>query len=253
MVRRLNGRTLIEVPDAGDEEVVRVAEMFGDVARSLVSHEDPQATMEKTVSLAVQSLEHCEFAGLSIVAGKEITSPASSDDIPRIVDAIQSEVGEGPCVDAIQDHEVFQTGDLTTEKRWPLFASRAYAETGIRSILSLRLFVEEDTIGALNLYSTKADAFDETDVALAAVFAAHAALAMSASRREHNLELKADSRDLIGRAKGMLMARSGVDDPTAFDMLRRASQRLNIKLIKVADQVVKGGGELGAPGATPQT
>ncbi len=95
-------------------------------------------------------------------------------------------------------------------------------------------------MGALNLYSTSPDAFDEADVALASVFAAHAAVAMSAARREENLERKADSRDLIGRAKGILMARSNLDDEQAFQLLRRASQRLNVKLIKVAEQVVEG-------------
>ena len=49
-----------------------------------------------------------------------------------------------------------------------------------------------------------------------------------------------DSRDLIGRAKGILMARSNLDDEQAFQLLRRASQRLNVKLTKVAEQVVEG-------------
>ena len=95
-------------------------------------------------------------------------------------------------------------------------------------------------MGALNLYSTKPDAFDETDVAMGSVFAAHAAAAMSAVRREEHLERKAETRDLIGRAKGILMARSDLDDDQAFDMLRRASQRLNVKLVAVAEQVVDG-------------
>ena len=214
--------------------------MFGEVARSLASHEDEQATLTRIVHLAVEHLDACEFAGISWVAGRKITSPASSNDVPRIVDAIQAEVDEGPCLDAIKEHTVFQTGDLAGEERWPRFAARAHRETGIRSILSLRLFLEEDTMGALNLYATQPDAFDETDVALASVFAAHAAVAMSAARREENLVRKADSRDLIGQAKGMLMARSSLDDKGAFDLLRRASQRLNVKLVKVAEQVVDG-------------
>lgn len=214
--------------------------MFGEVARSLASHEDQQATLTRIVHLAVEHLESCQFAGISWVEGRNITSPASSNEVPRIVDAIQAEVDEGPCLDAIKQHTVFQTGDLAGEERWPNFAARAHGATGIRSILSLRLFLEEDTMGALNLYATQPDAFDETDVALASVFAAHAAVAMSAARREENLERKADSRDLIGQAKGMLMARSDLDDKAAFDLLRRASQRLNVKLVKVAEQVVDG-------------
>ncbi len=226
------------MPSDQDEEVVRVAEMFGGVARLLAGHHSLQVTLDKMVQLAVEHLDSCEFAGVSEIKDREIGSPASSNEVPRIVDTIQAEVNEGPCLDAIREHEVFQTGDLAAEDRWPHFARRANVETGICSILSIRLFFEEDTMGSLNLYSRQRDAFDDNDVAFGTVFAAHAAVAMDATRREDNLERKAESRDLIGRAKGMLMARSGLSDEEAFDLLRRASQRQNIKVVAVAKQIV---------------
>ena len=189
--------------------------------------------------LAVENLDACEFAGISLVEKDKFTSPASSNDIPRTIDEIQAEVGEGPCIDAIKEHEVFQTGELKKESRWPQFSEQAHRETGVCSILSIRLFVEEDTMGALNLYSTAPDAFDDSDVALGTVFAVHASVAMSAARREDHLEQKAQSRDVIGRAKGILMARSGVDDDEAFRMLVSASQRMNVKLRDVAQQITE--------------
>lgn len=106
------------------------------------------------------------------------------------------------------------------------------------SILSLRLFIDADTMGALNLYACDRDAFDDTDLALGSVFAAHASVALSSAQREADLERKAASRDLIGEAKGILMARSNVDEDQAFAMLRRASQRLNKKVIEVAEEIV---------------
>jgi GAF domain-containing protein len=229
------------VPHAPDE-VVQVAETFAIVARTLAEeHDDFQSALDQIVHLAVENLDACEFAGISLVEKGKITSPASSNDIPRTVDKIQLETGEGPCIDAIKEHEVFQTGDLRNEKRWPKFSGRAHEETGISSILAIRLFVEQDTMGALNLYSTASDAFDETDVALGSVFAAHASVAISTARREETLEQKAQSRDLIGRAKGILMARSGVTDDQAFDMLRKASQRMNLKLRDVAQRIAEQG------------
>ena len=227
------------MPHASDE-VVEVAETFAAVARALAEHhDDMQSALDRIVHLAVDSLTACEFAGISLVEKGKITSPASSNDIPKKVDEIQSETGEGPCIDAIKEHEVFQTGDLRNEKRWPQFSTRAHDETGICSILSIRLFLEEDTLGALNLYSTASDAFDDSDVALGAVFAVHASVAMSAARREESLEQKAQSRDVIGRAKGILMARSGASDDEAFAMLRGASQRMNVKLRDIAQRVVE--------------
>ncbi len=226
-------------PHAPDE-VVEVAETFATVARALAEHrDDVQAGLEKIVRLAVDNLDACEFAGISLVEKRKITSPAASNDIPKKVDEIQSETGERPCIDAIKEHEVFQTGDLKNEKRWPQFSTRAHAETGVTSIVSIRLFLEEDTMGALNLYSTAPDAFDDSDVALGTVFAVHASVAMSAARQQESLERKAETRDVIGRAKGILMARSGASDDEAFAMLKAASQRMNVKLRDIAQQIVE--------------
>ncbi len=223
------------------DEVVRVAEMFGAVARSLASHESAEATLDKVVRLAVVTVGGCEYAGITKIVGRDISSPASSSDIPRIVDEIQAEVGEGPCLDAIREHEVFQTGDLAAEARWPQFAARAHAETGVTSVLSLRLFVEEDTMGALNLYSTARDAFDDTDLTLGSVFASHAAVAMSSAQREEHLERKAETRDLIGRAKGILMAHRKITGEEAFELLVATSQHANEKLRDIAAEVVRRG------------
>ena len=223
-----------------DEAIVDAAETFAEVARVLAAHDDMSATLDKIVHLAVEHLDACEFAGISFVEGKTITSPASSHEVPRILDRIQSETDEGPCIQAIKEHELFQTDDLRAEERWPQFSQRAHAETGVLSIISLRLFVEKDTMGALNLYASETAAFDETDVALGTVFAVHAAVAMGAARREETLETKARSRDLIGQAKGILMARSGVDEDRAFEMLKLASQRMNVKLRDIAQSIAEG-------------
>ncbi|MCA1702246.1 MAG: ANTAR domain-containing protein [Actinobacteria bacterium] len=44
-------------------------------------------------------------------------------------------------------------------------------------------------------------------------------------------------RDVIGQAKGILMAEQNVSADDAFDILRRASQRMNIKLRELAERV----------------
>lgn len=214
------------------------ADAFAEMARALLAEEDVQATLQKICDLAVETIDGCDHAGISFLKGRKVETPAASDDVPRMVDAIQYEVGEGPCLDAIREHEVFQTGDLGRESRWPQFASRAQRETGITSMLSFRLFVEGDTLGALNLHSKAADAFGEESRTVGLVFAAHAAVALSSAIHDEQMEEALQSRDLIGQAKGILMAREGITADQAFDMLRRASQRLNVKLRDVAGGVV---------------
>lgn len=222
------------MPTDQPDQVLALAETFGHVARLLAANGSLHATLQQIVNLAVDTLDTCEHAGISLVAKGRFTSPASSGEVPKTVDRIQAEVGEGPCLDAIREREVFRTGDLQLERRWPKFSTRANEATGIRSVLSLRLFIDEDTLGALNLYATRPDAFDDHDIALGSVFAAHAAVALLSARKEEELQHKAETRDLIGRAKGILMAESGVDADSAFDMLRRASQRLNVRIVDLA-------------------
>lgn len=208
------------------------------MARSLLAQEDVQHTLQRIVDLAVETIDGCDHAGISFLKGRTGSTPASSDGVPPRVDAIQYETGEGPGLDAIRYHEVYRIGDLGTERRWPEFSGRARRETGVTSMLSVRLFVEGDTLGALNLYSKVRDAFDDRAQAAGLVFAAHAAIAMATSVHDEQMDEALQSRDVIGQAKGMLMAREGVDADEAFAMLRRASQRLNVKLREVATRIV---------------
>ena len=214
------------------------AETVADVARALLGQADVQQTLQKIVDLAVEMIEGCDYAGITFLKGGKGTTPAASDDVPRTVDVIQFETGEGPCLSAIREHEVFESPDLRLEDRWPIFAPRANRETGVSSMLCFRLFVAGDTLGALNLYSKAVDAFDDHSRTVGLVFAAHAAIALSTAIHEEQMDEALQSRDLIGQAKGILMAREGVNADQAFDMLRRASQRLNIKLRDIAGQMV---------------
>jgi GAF domain-containing protein len=212
-------------------------ETFAEVARSLLAEKDVQHTLQRIVDLAVETIDGCDHAGITFMKDSQVSTPAASDDVPVTVDAIQYETGEGPCLDAIRKHEVFVTGDLAAEARWPNFSRRAHDETGITSMLCFRLFVDGETLGALNLYSKSQDAFDDDARAVGSVFAAHAAIALSNALHDEQMDEALHSRDVIGQAKGILMAREGVTADQAFDMLRQASQRLNVKLRELAEQV----------------
>jgi AmiR/NasT family two-component response regulator len=56
----------------------------------------------------------------------------------------------------------------------------------------------------------------------------------------HDLEGAFGRRALTERAKGILMERHSIDEPTAFDMLREHSRSTNRKLVDVASAVVDG-------------
>ena len=117
--------------------------------------------------------------------------------------------------------------------------------TGVRSMLSFRLFLEgEDFIAGLNLYSTSPGAFDSTSELVGTLVATHGAIAVAASTaRERAAQLQRalmSNRD-IGVAMGILMANYKITKAQAFDLLRVASQNSNRKLADVASDVTATG------------
>lgn len=203
-------------------------------------------TLQLIVDVAVATVPGCEHAGISLVHRRKISTPAASDAVALRVDAVQSEVGEGPCLDAILEHLTFKSDDLATESRWPQFSARAHAETGVSSILGLRLFARGHTMGALNLMASQPAAFGDDAITTAALFAALAAVALNAAQTEESLQLAVKSRDVIGQAIGILMERHRITDKEAFNRLSKVSQNLNVRVKDIADQIVLTGDYPGA-------
>jgi AmiR/NasT family two-component response regulator len=69
-------------------------------------------------------------------------------------------------------------------------------------------------------------------------------------RRSEHFEQALASREMIGQAQGILMERERISAEQAFDVLRRASQHLNLKLRDVAQRLVDTG-ERPTTGETP--
>ena len=220
-----------------DEQGTRLATTFAEVARALLSDNDLDSVLDRIAAVAVEEVDGCESAGIDLIEKRVVRTVAWSSEKARRMGDLQNEVGEGPCLSAIVEHETFRCDDLEQEDRWPKFAQRAHTEMGIRSMLGFRLFAEEDTMGALNLHSSKRGAFDEEAEAIGSILAAHAAVAMSWAREREYMKTAIENRDVIGQAKGLLMARRDVTGDEAFELLRGASQRLNIKLAELAQQL----------------
>lgn len=227
--------------EAALQDELHLAETFADIARQMQRADSAEETWQAIADLAVSSLgfNHC---GMTIVdQGGRFSTPARSDEVPIAVDAIQYETGEGPCIGAVRYSEKYLSVDLSKETRWPTFAQQTIERTGTQSMLSLRLFVDEGTLGAINFYDESTDAFDERAQAVVSVLAAHAAVAMSAALADDHveqLEQALTSNRTIGLALGMLMEQSQVDRGRAFQMLSLASQRLNVKLRVLAERIV---------------
>jgi GAF domain-containing protein len=209
---------------------------FAEMARSLQDEPDLADTLDTLIDYARDCLS-CDNAGIHLVRNREIETAAATDEIIRQADKLQTELGEGPCLQAIWDDETFVVNDTAADSRWPTFGPRA-AELGLHSILSVRLRSGEHTIGAINFYCSNVREFDRDDVAMAQIFAQHASIALANAKREEGLRVAIDSRHLIGQAQGILMERFGLTADKAFAVLRRYSQDKNIKLRDLAEEIV---------------
>ena len=105
-------------------------------------------------------------------------------------------------------------------------------------------------VGGINLYARHPNAFSDDDKTAATLLAAFAgALTALAYERTEALHLREalQSRDMIGQAKGILMAREKVTADEAFELLRKASQALNRKLRDLAEEIATTGELPGTP------
>lgn len=231
-----------ETAPGGDGAASDLGEVMGRVARSLQEqHGDVGATLDMITAAAVGSVPGTDDCGITLVVDRRtVESRSPTGDMPRLIDDLQQRLGEGPCLDAIYEHETVRIDDIGSEDRWPRFSAEAPG-LGMHSMLSFQLFVRGSTLGALNLYAREPHAFDEESESVGLVFASHGAIALAGAQAEEHLRAAIASRDLIGQAKGILMERFKVTADDAFQLLALTSSRTNRKLVDIAEELCRTG------------
>jgi GAF domain-containing protein len=202
-------------------------------------HEEPTAerTIDRIAEYAKASMR-CDDAGILLVHSRSrVETAAATSERAERAHTLQTELDEGPCLDAIAAQEPFYLiGDTVTDERWPRW-SRIVADLDVRSVLSVRLETNQRRYGSLNLYGSVPHMFGADDIAVASIFGRHASIAVATSQETEGLHRAMDARKVIGIAMGILMERYSIDADRAFTVLQRYSQANNIKLREVAQQV----------------
>jgi hypothetical protein len=197
-----------------------------------------EAVLRELNAATVESVPGAQYACVTLVENKDVSSLASTHPYPSLLDEIQREVGEGPCLSAAWDQHTISIGDLSTDMRWPRYRDAAIHRTPVRSVASFRLFNDGTTMAALNLFAEPTYAFNEESLELGLVFAAHTTVAWNMMRRQEQFQSALASRDIIGQAKGILMERFDINAVAAFGLLRKLSQESNTKLVDIAAKLV---------------
>jgi GAF domain-containing protein len=210
---------------------------MAEVVRELQhEHASVEATLLAITEGAVANVPGVDYAGVTLLTKRRAENRAATDERVAKLDAVQTELDQGPCLDAMRDNHTVIVADMSTEQRWPRFAAMA-VELGVQSSISFRLFINHDTLGSLNLYASVPRVFVDDAEQIGVIFATHAAIALVGAQHEATIGLALNSRDLIGQAKGIVMATYDLDAVRAFAVLTRLSQRTNTRLATVAKQI----------------
>jgi GAF domain-containing protein len=205
--------------------------------------DDFESTLTRVCEVSVRLLEGCDSASITVQDDGAHT-PGASDQVAVDLDMKQYETGEGPCLQAIAEGERILADDLSTETRWPVFV-KACLKEGMETVLSIP--IRADGIhGGLNLYGRTKGALKERSPDMGDMLAARASIAIenaklygASKQLVDQLNEAIKTRELIGEAKGILMAREGVTSEEAFQMLVTVSQNTNTKLRDVAKKLVE--------------
>jgi GAF domain-containing protein len=223
----------------------RLATMFVEVA-------DSHSPEFDVVELLQMLADHIAELVPGATAGTLLADPqgrlhymAASDETTKLLELLQMEKQDGPCVDAFhQRAPVINTDLRSAAQRWPQFAPHASA-AGFRSVHAFPLQRRDHAVGALGIFGTTAGDFDDTDLHIVQSLATVAAISLLHHRSlkhaedlAQQLQTALNSRILIEQAKGAIAHAHNISVDEAFTLLRAYARRTNQRLQHLAGQAV---------------
>jgi transcriptional regulator with GAF, ATPase, and Fis domain len=224
-----------------NQQLLETAPVFRRLAQIVYSGVDFDDVYQAVCSTAPDLVTGCDHASMMLVRDGQVVTAAASDDIARRIDAMERDLNEGPCLDAVHDDTAYIDSDLTVSSPWPRLAEQILAQTSVRGAAGFRLLVDNKKTGALNLFADRPGRLTTQSVNEAIMLASFVSVSlMAATRRQTARTLREglESNREIGKAIGLMMAFHKVSDHEAFEILRKASQDMNIKIIDIAREVV---------------
>lgn len=225
-----------------------LADTFVRLADTLVRDFDVADLFDRLTSACVDLLGAATAGLMLAYPPGRLQLVTSSSDAMRTLEEFEVSSGEGPCMDAYA-HRHPVSIDLrsdTARDTWPRFTAQAI-DAGFTGVQALPMRLRGDTIGALNLFHTGDQRFDEHDTALAQALADVATIAILQHRSlttsqdlAGQLQVALNDRIVIEQVKGLLAERGGVAVDTAFSMLRDYCRTARLPLTRTSRELING-------------
>ena len=220
-------------------------EKLSRVTRLLKTQRTLPAQLEAVVEIVKRTVPGCDSAGIVLLIDGEPTSIAVTDRFTIEIDLVQYDTGEGPCLAAMNDGDVVRIDILERDSTFTRFAPGAL-DRGLQSVLSTPLAANGRTVGALNMYSTRTNAFDDRTSEAVRPIAEYAGQAIAASPLyAYSLDMvdglveDMETRALIEQATGVLMANQEETSGDALGQLRELAMRSGESMRTVAGWVLE--------------
>lgn len=229
----------------GATPLAQLTTSFARVQKMLLSQEDSVAAVQRLALVARDLVASSVGAGVSLLdESGQRTSTATTDKVAAAADALQYELGEGPCLSAWATTAVQHIRDTATESRWSTWCP-AVQSLGVHSVLSAPMVFKDSTLGAMKVYSTESDSFSVEDEHRLLLLAGAAATLLGAAqdsdapqRLSAGLQALLADRQAVETATGVLMERHRIDHDTARSRLLETSRRRRVPVADLARTIL---------------
>ncbi|MFC4943206.1 GAF and ANTAR domain-containing protein [Pseudonocardia sp. GCM10023141] len=240
-------KTDMNPADTGREHLVTRA--FVSLADTLVDEYDIIDLLDRLVRYSVEMLA-ADAAGIVITDARgDLRAVASSSEDAQLMELLQLQSNEGPCLDCVRSGTPVSVIDLAVPaaaRRWPAFTAAVADSAAFRSVHALPLRLRGQAIGALNLFHRQPGPLPAVDLSLGQALADVATIGILSERAvrhgevlNEQLQSALNSRVIIEQAKGVLTQKGNLSMDAAFDRLRSFARNRNMRLSEVARQVVE--------------
>jgi len=223
----------------------QLVDVFTTLADTLVADYDVISLLQTLVETCAEVFDVTAAGILLVDKSGQLEVAASTSEASRLVEIMQIDAEEGPCMDCFTTGKVISVPNIAEgPPRWERFRDGA-REQGFQSVYAIPLRLRDATIGALNLLREHVGELNPRDIRAAQALADVATIGVLHERSlqessivQEQLRRALGTRVLIEQAKGVLSHTHDISTEEAFELLRKHARSNRMLLARVAEQVI---------------
>ncbi|HLI24094.1 MAG TPA: GAF and ANTAR domain-containing protein [Acidimicrobiales bacterium] len=197
---------------------------------------------------AVEALFNLDGAGVMLADPEQaLRTVMVTDERGASLERAQESAGGGPCVDAYVYGRPTPCRDVHSDPRYTAVSERM-SRSGVHAVLGVPIRLAGNPVGVLNLYVDTPHDWTEAQIAGLSAYAEllgrMLGVALAARRSDElagQLQRALDSRVVVERAIGYVMASHTLDANRAFQLIRAAARRSRTRVVDLAAIVLDTG------------